>query len=126
MPSAASAFVAARTLSSTAAKMFWSLIGLRRLTQFRGRVKKPRVLHQRVAVGHAGDEIGDVARARGRIAAVDDLRPFRRHVVGLFQVAGEQLAKEALGVAHDAHDLFLNNPPAAKNYTLSLHGARAI
>src|SRR2546430_8336303 len=50
----------------------------RRLTQFWCRVKKPRVLHERVAVGHAGDEIGDVAQARGRIAAVDDLCPFRR------------------------------------------------
>src|SRR5262249_998798 len=108
MPSATTASLAAGTLSRTAAKTFWSLMSIfvwwRRLTQFRGRVKKPGVLRQRVAVGHAGDEIGDVARARGRIAAVDDLRPFRRHVVGPIQVAGEQRANEALRVAHDAHD----------------------
>src|SRR5262245_47224608 len=118
-PSATSASLAARTLSKTAAKTFWSLIvsvcaWWRRLTQFRGRVKKPRVLRQRVAVGHAGDEIGDVARARGRIAPVDDLRPFRRHVAGLFQVAGEQLAKKTLGVAHDAHDAAVAIHPGVK------------
>src|SRR5262249_46235732 len=117
-PSATSAFVAARTLSRTAAKTFWSLmlvfVWWRRLTQFRGRVKKPRVLRQRVAVGHAGDKIGDVARARGCIAPVDDLRPFRRHVVGLFQVAGEQRANEALGVAHDAHDAAVAIHPGVK------------
>src|SRR5262249_26505529 len=117
-PSATSAFVAARTLSRTAAKTFWALMAVfvrwRPLTQFRGRVKKPRVLRQRVAVGHAGDEIGDVARARGRIAPVDDLRPFRRHVAGLFQVAGEQLAKKTLGVAHDAHDAAVAIHPGVK------------
>src|SRR5262249_60429560 len=97
-PSATIASLAARTLSKIAAKTFWSLMSVfvwwRRLTQFRGRVKKPRVLHQRVAVGHASDEIGDVARARGRIAPVDDLRPFRRHVVGLVQAARAQRANE--------------------------------
>src|SRR5262249_21899953 len=113
-PSATSAFVAARTLSRTAAKMFLSLIGSRRLTQFRGRVKKPRVLDERVAIGHAGDEIGDVARARGRIAAVDDLRPFRRHVVGLIPVVREQRANEALRVAHDAHDAIVAIHPRVK------------
>ena len=66
-------------------------VGSRRLTQFRSRVKKPRVLHKRVAVGHTGDEIGDVAQPRGLIA-LGDLRPFRRHVVGLLEVAFEQRA----------------------------------
>ena len=53
------------------AKMFFvamvqSAVGTRaaRLTQFRGRVKEPRVLGERKAVGHAGDEIGDAAGAR--------------------------------------------------------------
>src|SRR5262245_16470522 len=118
-PSATSAFAAARTLSRTAAKTFWSLmvsvcVWWRLLTQFRGRVTRAGVLRKRVAVGHAGDEIGDVARARGCIAAVDDLRPFRRHVVGLFQVAGEQRAKEALGIAHDAHDAAVAIHPGVK------------
>src|SRR5262249_56101154 len=113
-PSATSASLAARTLSRTAAKMFWSLIGSRRLTQFRGRVKKPRVLHERVAVRHAGDEIGDVARARGRIAAVDDLGPFRRHVVGLFQVAREQRPTEPFALPHAPHDAPLAIHPAAQ------------
>ena len=54
----------------------------RRLTQFRGRVKKPRVLDQRVAVGHAGDEIGDAAQAAGFVPGLDGLRPFGRQVVG--------------------------------------------
>ena len=40
-----------------------------RLTQFRGRVKEPAMLGKRVAVGHAGDEIGDAARPRGVVEA---------------------------------------------------------
>ena len=49
-----------------------------RLTQFRGRVKKPRVLRQRIAVGHAGDEIGDAAGADRLVGAGKSLSPFSR------------------------------------------------
>ena len=37
----------------------------RRLTQIRGRVKKPLMLGQREAVGHPGDEIADPPGAVG-------------------------------------------------------------
>ena len=53
-----------------------------RLTQFRGRVKKPRMLGERIAVGHAGDEIGDAARAAGLIGIGEALAPFRRQRAG--------------------------------------------
>ena len=87
-PSATSASLAARTLSSTARKDIlrrWQrvLVKSRRLTQFRRRGQKPRVLDQRVAVGHAGDEIGDPARPRRLVPRSAALRPFRRHVRGL-------------------------------------------
>ena len=37
--------------------------GEKRLAQLRRRAENPRVLHHGVAVGHAGDEIGDPQRA---------------------------------------------------------------
>src|SRR3954471_23014340 len=110
-PSAINASLAARTLSSTTAKMFLGcsvmttmLLGKRRLTQFRGRVKKPGVLDQGVAVRHAGDEIGDAAHAAAAIMGVDVLRPFRRQVGRLLHIVAEQIADHVLGLRHDAHD----------------------
>ena len=41
----------------------------RRLSQFRSRVKKPRMLDQGIAVCHSGDEIGNSAGARRRMIA---------------------------------------------------------
>ena len=40
-----------------------------RLTQFGGRVKEPAMLGERVAVGHAGYEIGDASRPRDVVEA---------------------------------------------------------
>ena len=54
-----------------------------RLTQFRRRVKMPRVLGQRVAVGHAGDENRRSWRARALASPrASACRPFRRQVGG--------------------------------------------
>ena len=59
-----------------------SVMATRRLTQFRRRVKEARMLRQGKSIGHAGDEIGNLARpGRGRICRS---RPsFRRRRLGL-------------------------------------------
>ena len=45
--------------------------------------EQPRVLDQRIAVGHAGDEIADPAQAAGIVAGLGALRPVRRQVAGM-------------------------------------------
>src|SRR5262249_40689423 len=147
MPSAISARLAARTWSSTAAKMFWSLMvnrtfGSGRLTYFprqvkakarylqpsgkpatlarvsvppgrgygiastqlRRRLKQSRVLDERIAVGHPGNEIGDAAQPRGLVAGLRALDPIGRNGRRRSGVPVEELADDALGIAHDAHD----------------------
>src|SRR6266702_2448294 len=69
LPSVASAAQIACTRASTSANRcgeddFSAMMG-RRLTQIRGRVKKPLVLDQGKPVGHPGDEIADPPGARG-------------------------------------------------------------
>ena len=76
----------------------------RALTQFRGRVKEPAVFGERVAVGHAGDEIGDAARARRCIGVRQTLLPFGRQDAEIGAVAREQAADDAGGLVHDMHD----------------------
>src|ERR1700756_4318307 len=96
-PSAASAPQTAWTRAKTAANRCWdgdfsadfSAMG-RRLTQIGGRVKKPLVLDQRVAVGHPRDEIADPADAFGVGFLPRALQPFRRQVTGRFPVALEE------------------------------------
>ena len=63
-----------------------------RLTQFRGRVKKPRVLDERVAVGHAGDEVGDAARARRRRRRRSPSAHSAGRSAGVRDVVREQIA----------------------------------
>ena len=76
--------------------------GAPRLTQFRRRVKKPRVLDERVAVGHPGDEIGDPAQPPVIVAGLDAVRPVRRQVRRRRRIAREQVADHLLGLRHDA------------------------
>src|SRR5690242_11267836 len=82
----------ARTRSSISAKMLTD--GMRcirgfvtdrvaRLTQFRSRVKEPRMFGERITIRHAGDEIGDMAGALRLVEPGKASTPFRRHVVRL-------------------------------------------
>ena len=61
------------------------------------------MLDQRVAVGHAGDEIRGSARPVGFVPRLGSA-PFRRQVRGLFAVTGKQGANHPLRITHDAHD----------------------
>src|SRR6185312_4385128 len=77
--------------------------GARQLNQFRRLVKQAEVLRQRIAVGHAGDEIGDAAG--GAVVIVASARPpFGRQALGLRQVAGIELLDQPLGAPHDVAD----------------------
>ncbi len=75
-----------------------------RLTQIGGRVKQAPVLLERVAVGHAGDEIGDAARA-GALVALRPLAPLGRQVGGLGACSG-RTGRDTTPSASpiDAHD----------------------
>ena len=63
-----------------------------RLTQFGSGVKQPPVLGERVAVGHAGDEIADIAdiMLRRRL-----LPPFRRQRLKVVAIAREEVGDDA-------------------------------
>ena len=67
----------------------------RRLTQIRGRVKKPLVLHQGETVGHSGNEIADPARPFALTFPLRSLDPFGRQVAGRGLVAGEQIEQDS-------------------------------
>src|SRR4051812_3589973 len=95
LPSAASAAQIRCTRASTSAKrcdevgfsaICFGYLG-RRLTQIRGRVKKPLVLGKRKAVGHPGDEIADPPGALALRLPFGALDPFRRQVVRRLLVA---------------------------------------
>src|SRR5689334_21732702 len=109
-PSAARPAQTAWTRAKTAANRCWagalsadfSAIR-RRLTQIRGRVKKPLMLDQGVAIGHPGDEIADPAGALGLGFLGRGIQPFRRKVAGRFSVALEQVDHDLLGLAHHPH-----------------------
>src|SRR5450432_2538097 len=63
----------------------------RRLTQFRGRVKKPLMLDQREAVGHARDKIADPPRPRALGLVLRAFQPFGRQIGGAFLVSRKQV-----------------------------------
>src|SRR5262245_52485836 len=78
-----------------------------RLTQIGGGVKQAAVLGKREAIGHSGDEIGDMAgigagALRGRAVA-----PVGRKGLGRGAVALEQVADDGHGVGHDADDALM-------------------
>src|SRR6478735_12661075 len=74
---------------------------LARLTQFGSGVKQAPVLGERVAVGHAGDKVADIARiALGRRLVA----PFRRERAGIAAVPAEEIGDHAFGIAHDPRD----------------------
>src|SRR3954467_15246406 len=105
-PSLASAAHTACTRANTAAKRCFgeglSDMG-RRLTQIRGRVKKPLVLDQRKAVGHPRDEIANSSGTLGRGLAAGPFQPFRREIAGRFLVAREQVGDDLPGLPHYPH-----------------------
>src|SRR5262249_2602272 len=92
LPSVASAAQTVCTRASTSAKR-WSDAVLsamgRRLSQFRGQVKKPLMLCQRETVGHPGDEIADPPRAGGLTLLFRALKPFRGQIGRIPLVAPE-------------------------------------
>src|SRR6201995_1146628 len=97
LPSAARTAQIAWTRASTSAKRcsdeaFAGIVSdmSRRLTQFRGRVKKPLMLDQRETVGHPCDEITDPPGPRALGLALGPLQPFRRQVRRALLVAREQ------------------------------------
>ena len=65
------------------------------------RIGQPPVLGERVAVGHAGDEIAHIADIvlRRRL-----LPPFRRQRLKVVAIAREEIGDDALGALHDALD----------------------
>src|SRR6185295_11792943 len=75
-----------------------------RLTQIGGGVKQAAMLGQRVAVGHAGDEVRDMAGMGWRAAWRRLLAPFGRQRGGVVAVALEQVADHARGILHDVGD----------------------
>src|SRR3981081_2470094 len=94
MPDAIRRAFTARTRSSTSLNMLLAAIGsknrkaqkplkARRLSQFRGRVKEPGMLDQGIAIGHSGNEIGDVAGPRPGIRGIELAPPLVRQLVGL-------------------------------------------
>ncbi len=52
------------------------------------------MLGERVAVGHAGDEIGDAAGARRLVERRKAGRPFRRQILGMSAIAEEKVAND--------------------------------
>src|ERR1700756_2539469 len=110
LPSAASLAQIACTRASTSAKRWRELdfsAMRRRLTQFRGRVKKPLVLGQCEAVGHAGDEIADPPRPRRFALVRRAVAPFARQVGRRLLVAREKIDHDIFGLTHDAHHAFM-------------------
>ena len=71
--------------------------------QLRRRAENPRVLDHGVAVGHAGDEIGDPHRTAGRVGRIEASEPIRRQIAGV-TVVGEQPAHHLLRLVHDPHN----------------------
>src|SRR5512143_1775079 len=74
----------------------------RRLTQIGSGVKQAPVLDKRVAVGHAGDEIGDVAGIAARAGLGCLIAPLGREGGLVLAIAREKLGHDPFGVAHDA------------------------
>ena len=62
------------------------------------------MLGERIAVGHASDEIGDAPRPRGVVEAREPLLPLLRQVGGMRAVTREQVAHHAGRLVHHAHD----------------------
>ena len=78
-----------------------------RLTQIGGGVKQAAMLGEGEAVGHAGDEIRDVAPIGARVAGQRGLAPFRRQRRRVGAIALEQVSHDALGLGHDANDALM-------------------
>src|SRR5262245_30260693 len=78
-----------------------------RLTQIGGGVKQATVLGKRKAIGHSGDEIGDVAGKGAGALRRRSVAPVGRKGVGRGAVALEQVADHARGVGHDADDALM-------------------
>src|SRR4051812_30467048 len=99
LPSVASVAQIACTRARTSAKRCGE-VGLsammgRRLTQIRGRVKKPLMLNQGKAVGHPGNEIADPpGPLLGIRLALGAFDPFGRQIAGRFLVAREQVEQD--------------------------------
>src|SRR6476659_9883767 len=93
-PSAARSAQIASTRASTSANRCWKaeLSDMaRRLTQIRGRVKKPLVLDQGETVGHSGDEIADPAGSFPLVLVPGALDPFGRQIARRRLIAREQV-----------------------------------
>src|SRR5215510_12325795 len=75
-----------------------------RLTQIGRGVKQAAMLGKRKAIGHSGDEIGDVAGIGAAALRRRSVAPIGRKGVGRGAVALEQVAYHARGVGHDADD----------------------
>src|SRR5260221_7837000 len=105
-PSAASAAQTACTRASTSAKRCTeedlSAMG-RRLTQIRGRVKKPLMFGQREAVGHSGDEVADPPRTLDFGVPATLREPFGRQIARHLLIAREQVEQDLFGLAHHPH-----------------------
>src|ERR1700674_4715307 len=112
-PARMSSRVAAWSQPRASAKMFVSAIQgttgrklnvrarFARLSQFRGRVKEPGVFDERVAIGHAGNKIGDPTHT---LPGAEIGGPFRGKIARIFPVVVEQVQHHLLSLAHDAND----------------------
>ncbi len=75
------------------------------LAQIRRAVKQTPVLLERIGVGHAGEEIGDVARLDALLGAVEPLAPAFRHQAGIGEIGVEEFCHHPLGLGAHAHHL---------------------
>src|SRR5262249_7374544 len=80
---------------------------------------------ERVAVGHAGNEIRDVAGVSTRAGLWRLLAPFNRKCRRFAAVSLEKLRHDILGIAHDAHDAGVavdaGEPEDTQRVELALH-----
>ncbi len=65
------------------------------------------MLGKRVAVGHPGNKVGDVTNARGLVAAGESFLPFRRQVVGVSAITGEQVTHDVSRFTHHPLHAFM-------------------
>ena len=71
----------------------------RRLTQIRGRVKKPLMFGDGEAVGHPGDEVADPSDTLGfgLVVAAIARQPLRRQIARALLIARKQVEKDLFG-----------------------------
>src|SRR5438552_4312732 len=64
-------------------------------------VEQLLVLIERIAIGHAGDEVTDLARKSASVVGKRILAPIGRHQLRLVHIGVEKIADDALSTLHD-------------------------